>query len=52
MVLGTIAEYDQINVFAITGWWGEIDLVQQGAAAHRDLSAEEIIIEQSHHRPA
>jgi len=42
----------QINVFTVAGCRRETDLVQECAATHGDLAAQESIIEKRHHRPA
>jgi hypothetical protein len=42
----------QINVFTVAGRRREMDFMQECAAAHGDLAAQEVIIEKCHHRPA
>ena len=48
----TSSDHDQINVFAVTGWWREMNFVQERAPAHGDLGTQESIVEQCDHRPA
>src|SRR5919198_4948135 len=46
------ADRDQINIFAVAGRWGEMDLVQERAAAHGNLGTQEGVLEERDHCPA
>jgi hypothetical protein len=48
----TSSDHDQINVVTVTGWWREMNFVQQRAAAHGDLGTQEFVVEQRDHRSA
>src|ERR1039458_1434999 len=52
MVFGAISHHHQINIFAVTGRRRKMNLVEERAATHGDLGAQEIIIEKCRHRPA
>src|SRR2546427_6839075 len=49
MFCRTCSDHDQINVFAVTGGWREMDFMQERSPAHGDLGTQERILEECDH---